>query len=787
MTLHTSRSHAHRAGSSRCLRLSRLAAIPILLTLAFVCAATIGAAPALALSEGRVYEMVTPVQKGGYGAVLTAVSPDGEHVAFDSLGVFAGVPRPEVGSFYVASRGTDGWVTTPIQPPFPESSVSDFSSTLEYALNSHAVREREGENGGVPDAVEFFTHRVGAPDTRESWVPFPGEIVLSPAEALWPSEEVAGSFVPSFVIAGEAGASSDLCHIIVQGGDLLPEAPYASKYTLYDLAGGCRGEGTWLHLVGVRNKNGPHQEPEEISKCATSVGLGTGYLGLNGEEPATFNAVSGDGSEIFFKAPTVFHGVECVDPQVFVRVGGERTVEVSRPVDPSLPFGGCGEGGGAGEVPGEVPCAGAASREPAFFKGASEDGSRVYFTTHERLLAGETDASNKLYLASIGCPEGESGCPASRRRVTGLVDVSRSVVAGEAAEVAGVVSVAGDGSRVYFVARGALTSVPDGEGNVARKGAFNLYVYDAATNSVSFIADLCSGAGLSGSVGDVRCPSSISGLEESGDAPLWQNGGGEAQSTGDGEFLVFSSWGRLVARGTQTDANNSQDVYRYDAQTGVLDRVSLGVAGFEANGNGEGDASIEKSGLGKGATIVKEHRLDVRAVSEDGSLVVFTSVRPLSAAATNGKRDIYLWHKLPGWREGRVSMISSGSSQTDDIDPVITPDGRDVFFTTSAGLVAADTEGDHDVYDARVEGDGGGFPEQPAQRAQCSSDACQGALTNPVPLLVPGSVAQAPGGNYPPVGAQPVKKPVKKRLVKRPRKVRGKGKAKPRAKRRVGR
>ena len=58
-----------------------------------------------------------------------------------------------------------------------------------------------------------------------------------------------------------------------------------------------------------------------------------------------------------------------------------------------------------------------------------------------------------------------------------------------------------------------------------------------------------------------------------------------------------------------------------------------------------------------------------------------------------------------------------------------------------------DTDGLGDVYDARLHG---GFPVAAVPRAPCSGDACQGPLTNPAPLLVPGSVAQAPGENLAP-------------------------------------
>ncbi|HXC23227.1 MAG TPA: hypothetical protein VNU28_01470, partial [Solirubrobacteraceae bacterium] len=297
------------------------------------------------------------------------------------------------------------------------------------------------------------------------------------------------------------------------------------------------------------------------------------------------------------------------------------------------------------------------------------------------------------------------------------------------------------------------------------------YVYDVETQHVSFIADLCSGAGLSNGSADARCPSVLSaGANGVNDDSLWgeHEKQGEAQSTGDGAFLLFGSYGRLIERGTQLDADSAKDVYRYDAETGVLERVSLGEGGYDANGNGNGfDATIPLVGLDPHVgNVVAQRELSTRAISENGSRIVFSSSEPLSPGAINGQENIYIWRKEPGWSEGRVSMISTGSSLTNDITPVITPSGEDVFFTTSQGLVPADTENDVDVYDARV---GGGFPLAPAERVQCASDGCQGALTNPAPLLVPGSAVQAPGGNWaaPPVAPKHAVKPKKKAKAKK--------------------
>jgi hypothetical protein len=699
---------------------------------------------ASALSEDRAYEMVTPPFKGGYGAFLQAAGLDGDGVVFASLGVFAGIPNATfLGNTYLARRNSKtGWSTTLVQPPFL-AELADFSSNLGYTLTA--------KNGENEDETEFVLHGNDLPDTAEMWEPFNGVAMRRQ------NGEV--------TITVELAADANLCHLVLHGYELLPEVPSGPYFQLYDYGRACGGEGLpWFRLVAVKNSPGSNGEALLIKpECPEDLGLShdgynTGAFGA--QQHANFNAISEDGREIFFTVDAregthaACSGTQV--PQLFMRVGGVRTVEVSRPVDPAKPFGGCGEGGGAGETPGEVPCAGASSRSPAFFKGASEDGSRVFFTTAARLVESDTDSTSKLYMARIGCPPGEPGCDAAEKRVTGLTDVSKSSVAGEGGDVQGVVSVGASGERVYFVAAGVLTRAPNGEGLIAERGADNLYVYDAGTEAVSFIDDLCSGPGETGPgeagarVEDARCPRSPVGGSD--DTRLWGDNG-EAQSTADGRFLVFSTVAQLIDHGTQADIDNGRDVYRYDTETGELNRISLGEYGHDSNGNGEGyDATIPSVGVapgGSGGSLdIQQHEMGLRAVSDDGRRVVFMATEPLSVDAANGHDDVYIWEKTSGGDEGRVSLISSGSSVTNDLAPVLTPSGRDVFFDTTAGLVAADTENDTDVYDARIEG---GFPEPPAPGAECSADGCQGPLTNPVPLLIPGSAAQPPESSSPSV------------------------------------
>jgi hypothetical protein len=683
-------------------------------------------AAASALSPERHYEMVSPVFKGGYGATrIEGVSPDGESVAFYSPGAFAGAPVGVGTSVntvaYLARHRASGWSSSSLLPP-PSLlggmiAASDVSPTLGLVATNGVLGPNQEVAQQDATQGELLLHATDTPDEAAAWEP-DWQVLETFNKALYFDR-----FQP-----GEGGSSPDFCHVIglenrnepqdtAPGstfGALLPQVDEAKAHAaLYDLTRGCAGETPGLSLVSADNQGQP-LEPNCIVQLGSRVGR--------------FNAVAHGGGELFFSVCPANSETDSKGNllrQLFVRLGDARTLEVSRPLGPCA----------------EVPCPGAASRATATFVGASEDGARVFFTTAAPLTGELGDSSESLYMASIGCPEGEPECTVAARTVTGLTRVSRDPHAGQPSGVQGVVRLAPDGSRVYFVATGDLLgeaeqAALEGEGRpVPHEGADNLYVYDAATGTVAFVADLCSGHELSGAVEDARCPNATAT-----DIKLWtpvRNGGAEAQTAGrDGRYLVFASYGQL----TRDDTDAARDVFRYDAVTGALERVSVGEAGHDANGNNSVfDASIMESHAG--GPVRFQYEMDNRAVSEDGSRIVFTSAEPLSPAAVNGLPNAYEWH------EGQVSLVSTGSAETPVEDVVISPQGNDIFFDTTQGIVPQDIDGAPDVYDARL---GAGFPEPPAPRQPCSSDACQGSLTNPAPLLVPGSAVQAPGGNFPP-------------------------------------
>jgi hypothetical protein len=695
----------------------------VLVTLV-VCAFAASSALALTNPE-RHYEMASPVFKGGFGVInIEAVAENGESVAFYSPGGFAGEPaiEPSYGANanpdYLARRGASGWSTVPIVPPAtlaPADFSRDVSPTLETDLAETLSGPNQENAGRETNAIEVFLHATGLPDVLGDW-----ERVANPIA------HPSGGDPPSY-----RSADPSFCHLLLSSNAsqaYLPAAEGAGAQ-VYELDRGCGGQPASFRLASVNDRGAPLCREAEL-----------GSLHENNQ----FNAVSADGEQVFF--------TNC--GQLFVRLGGTRTLEVSKPLAEGD---GCAEGSSSS-------CLRAAERAGADFAGASRDGSRVFFTTTAPLAPEDHDAGSDLYMASIGCPDGESGCAASGREVRSLVQVSHDPGGGEAG-VQGVVRVAPDGSRVYFVAAGDLLTAGErqaleGAGRaVPHAGADNLYVYDSLANGgageIAFIGDLCSGYQLSGSVEDLRCPlpnkNNSGGVAET-DTPL-TSFVAEAQTAGtDGRYLVFSTYAQL----TTSDTNSAKDVYRYNAQAGQLQRVSLGEGGYDSNGNG-GDFNAQIGQISYEGLIKEEYGLRRRAISEDGSRIVFLSSAPLSPAVSNGLENVYEWHETAGG-EGSVSLISSGSATEPVEQVVISPSGQDVFFLTDQGLVPQDTDGENDVYDARL---GGGFPAAPAVQQPCSGDACQGPLTNPQPLLVPGSVAQTPGENLVPPASAPAVTPKK--------------------------
>ncbi len=694
------------------------------------------------LPECRAYELVTPIFKDGSQLQPAGVSVDGSAVLAESLGVFAGAEGDSEaqGAAYLLLRSGVGWGVYAISPPasmFPAQVLVAASPELGDTL---WLARTPSQSIAAEDF--YIREDLYLREANGTMVKI-GSLVPPSAEAGVPAGEFQGFLYASNLQYLEA--SSDFSHIlfrIVEGaahGLLWPGDKTVGKESLYEYSG---RDAVRPELVGLS------REEKLISACTTFLGS----LGSND----IYDAMSVDGATVFFTA--VGHDAsECGGsveaPEVselYGRLDGLETVAVSEPA-----VGQCAVC--------NVPATVAEGRRPAEFVGASQDGSKVFFLTEQELLAGAVGMN--LY-------EFDFDKPAGVRVVQASVSVGPM-----AAGVQGVARVSGDGSHVYFVAAGRLTSEPRGgrkEGQCygeltslekveeeeaekeeiekageatrggkcrPREGGDNLYVFESDTGRVSFIATLCSGEKESGSLMGVKqCPSPNSDVRDwsSEDERL-------VQATPDGRFLVFQSAGDLTEG--ERDTSGQPQVYEYDAVTGELVRVSRGSDDDQPRGTesaNEHEAMIPLQGY-SGDRVSPTRPGTGLAVSGDGSTVVFGSAGALTGeaegAADAGAESVYEYHSAVAGggllSDGNVYLISDGVNMVSAVVEGLDASGGDVFFTTADRLVPQDTDTQYDTYDARVDGGFGAL--DPA--AGCVAEACNGSLYVQPSFATPGSAS----------------------------------------------
>lgn len=671
------------------------------------------------LPDGRAYELVTPTNKGDaedmFGGVGLAgvtidkdvgyASEDGDHfllLSESALGPFA----VSGSNAYVFSRTEDGWSFKSVDLPslgvqsvqglvFDPSNFSSVGVTdlLTSARGEVSLVGLAGEPGGP------YATLASAPDTVSSGGQ-PFELV---------------------------GASEDLSHVVLQGVDHKLEMCESSEDTLAEkLDHEAKGLYQWsaargcLSLVDVQPSS---RGGGLISRCGAALGLAdNASLGTFGD---THGAVSAGGSQVVFTAPEP--GVEGVDlngagcwnqgaptvnaPQLYMRVNGETTVEVSEP-DPKV----------------HPP-----ATYPAMYVGASENGSKVFFLTKTEL----TEEAKDLKLHDLELYEYDTEVPAGER----LVRVSRGDLESGPVEgqVIDVPAVSADGSAVYFNAQAELTPG-------AHTGG--LYRYDTETGQTAYVAQPQGYPGVDSGEGGGTDPYGRWYEDETRDAVAGLDLEAPYYTTRDGQFLLFGA-------------------YRYDAADGSVVCVMC-------NPNGSGpvpDASFVRSVPGN----ENPAGGPVRGMSENGEYVFFDTAVPLVSQATNGKLDVYEWRERKGSlsHEGTTSLISSGQSSSNDYflgsSAYVTRggetvEGGNIFFGTHSRLVPADKDEEGDLYDARIcTAEEPCIPSAEGETAQCEGSTCQSPP--PLPLAqAPATLTFASSGNVIPEPPPPPRKTVTKKV-----------------------
>jgi hypothetical protein len=640
------------------------------------------------LSDCRAYERVSAVYKQGQPAAMQ-VSADGTRALEAGLGVHAGTESDYREAVYEIARGATGWTATAVAPPtsqFPaqalQATSSDLGKTL-WILRTHSQ--------------SLYAQDLYVKQGAEPAVKIGAEV--PPAGAAGPPAEEKNFFF--FDVAYKyAGSSADLSHVLFQANAddfLWPGDETSSSGTnhesLYEYAG---VGNTRPNLVGVDGAG------HVISECGTTLGAT--------ENQEAYNAVSASGDTVFFTAAGA-NARSCSSavarmPEVselYARLDATESVSLSEPSQQQC---------AACNVAIEKPASEGGAEKPAAFAGASEDGSKAFFLSEQEMFVG--DSTVNLYEYDLDASAGQK-----------IVRVSTGSAA---PRVLGVSRVSEDGSHVYFVAEGVLTTEPNSEGHTPTENMPNLYVFarDAANpaGTLTFVATLAP-----------ELDSSDWGVFD--ERPV--------QATHDGRFLVFQSNAPLV----EGDPGGTPQIFEYDAVTGALVRVSVGQLGYgpgTANANVSGATiqaqPFQRGGAVRGATSV--------ALSEDGSTVVFGSFGALTPdavpASESFAQSVYEYRSTGAIADGDVSLVSDGVNELPAEARGIDQSGDNIFFSTADQLLGETGDSQFDNYDARR--DGGFSIQTPA--AKCSGEACLGSANSAPQFGVPSSVSVPGGGNLAP-------------------------------------
>jgi hypothetical protein len=661
----------------------------------------------LALPECRGYEMVSSPGKEGFGVALREWS-DGERLLYSS-----GAPniaksgQNSIRNYYVVQRTATGWETIP--------NLNGSSGSI-YDAPTYA-----NPDGGNAPAIYssdllssiWMINKKDKPDNAHRFHRY----LRSPDGTF----TLIGSATSAANVNFEASAaaSDDLSHFITWG-----VADYGNEWGpgVYEYVGTGMAQ---PRRVDLDNSGAP------VSSCI-------GRVPAPGAPATNSNAygltVSDDGGTILFMAygalgaapGTCGAGAPPAD-EIWARVNGTTSIDVS-----------------ASHCDRVAPAPVCNAPADANFAGATPDGSRVFFTTTQQLVNADTDQTYDLYACDLpsGNPvpaPGKANSCAVLKQISGAqtgakVEVVEDEYGGRSFPGA---TFSDDGSTALFVAKGVLADNKDALGEKAVAGDHNLYVWHA---------DASHPDGQTVFVGRLN----TNDLSNTGSPP---------QAAADGRYVVFTTGSQLA----ETDTDEARDIYRVDAGTGELTRVSTNVSGV--GGNGPSDAvTPASSDLGDSSSSARSG-----AISDDGQKIVFTTAEALSPADGNAETDAYLWTPT------RVSLITSGSVEggaSEATDPfsgggslvAIEGSGRDIYFQTPAALSPADDDSVVDVYDARI---GGGFSF--AEKPICTGEGCQPGATPAPPSKAPLSAQPGPG-NPPPPKTCPKGKVLKKngKCVKKP-------------------
>lgn len=337
------------------------------------------------------------------------------------------------------------------------------------------------------------------------------------------------------------------------------------------------------------------------------------------------------------------------------------------------------------------------------FAGMSADGSKVYFTTTDKLLPSDEDPSADLYEAAAD-PSGQptisllsGGGAASCNPVANSARTHWNSVGAAAncdpVAVGGGGGVSASGNAIYFLS-------PEQLGGQGTANQPNLYRVENAGAPV-LVATIEPDNPL------VLDSVSAAAVRHTGDF----------QTTASGNYAAFLSAEPLS--GVHTFGH--LQVFRYGA--GALVCASCDTTGT-SDESLAANAALAPDGL---------------SILEDGR-VFFTTLQELVLNDANRRTDVYQYSD-----SGGEELISAGSGPFDSGLLTVSRNGVDVFFFTHEALASEEDKSGAllKIYDAR---EGGGFFKLPPEIPCKASDECHGPGTvAPGPPVIQSSGKSTPG------------------------------------------
>lgn len=564
---------------SRALALVRSGRTGAMTVVAASLIAGVAAAPsAAAPPDGRGWELVSPADKAGYGveffrplaASAALASESGDRVSYQSFQSFPGGTNP-LPTAYVAERGSSGWASTQVSPrptaehpflPTYSMAVTDFTPDLDAAvLLTSEDLDFDDQNAPLSPIVptwDLYLKRIPGPFQFTGRGPAPRT-----------------TLEPTFY----TGMSDDARHVLFQTTDRTMAAEDSGRLA---------GNGLYDRVDGRTITVDVKTDGTLVSACGATIGDSANGTGA---PFSTRGAVSADGSQVVFRSPArdASGDPSCDDVgQLYLRADNATTTQISR-----------------------SRLASPETTRVATFRAAAADGSKIYFTTDERLVDDAPAASSDLLYEYR---------PA---------DDSLHFVASSVARVLGTTE---DGSHAYFLTLSAGTA-----------GSQGFYV--AEESGITQLLDttaLPSLDALSNQFDDWSLPTRVSD---------------------NGRYFGVITPVNL----TDYDALGTNQLYVVDADN---PGAGFSCASCPTDGSAPLEAGDERVKFYGGSQAAFQ-QTQSRNVTNDGS-VFFQTLTPLSDGDENLTPDVYEWQNgqtqlISGGARGRTYYLLGSADQGRDV------------------------------------------------------------------------------------------------------------------------